>query len=108
VIAGTAAGAGTNNGYQTKQGQAVDGPDADTTASIYKPENGLLGGGMNLTAAGNTSYKRRTLEVGSESQAGTGNGITGDDETSEALMSSWDGDLAARPSAPTPGTVPNI
>jgi Lamin Tail Domain len=89
---------------------AVDGPDADVTATAYQPDNGLLGGYMNaetLTADG-TSYKRRSYETGSESQAGTGNGITGDDETSEALKSTWDGDLVVPLSAPTPGVAPVI
>jgi hypothetical protein len=108
VNAGPVAGTATGNRYQAKQAQAVDGPDADTMASEYKVENGLFGGGMSLEAKDNTSYKRRTLETGSETQAGTGNGLTGDDETSEALRSSWDGDPAALPSAPTPSTVPNI
>ena len=52
------------------------------------------------------SYKRRTLESGVESQLGTGNGISGDDETSEQLKSSWDGDSTKPYSAPTPGMVP--
>lgn len=105
VIAGT--GATPANGLMTKV--AVDGPDADTIATSYKAENGLLGNGMNAESVGTgTSYKRRKLEVGSESQLGNGNGITGDDETSEQLKVTWDGDSANLLSAPTFGVPPSI
>jgi hypothetical protein len=104
ALAGKTAASG--NSLKTKE--AVDGPDADAIPSSYQPDNGQLGGGMSELAGESLSFKRRTLEVGSESQLGSGNGITGDDETSEALKSTWDGDLASPLTAPTPGTVPNI
>ena len=51
-----------------------------------------------------TSTKRIGLEpTGSEHQNGNGNGITGDDETSENTALSWDG---SGYTGPTPGTVP--
>jgi hypothetical protein len=95
------------NALKTKE--AVDGPDADSTPTNYKPDNGLLGGGMTkFPVLTSNTFKRRTLETGSETQVDGGNGITGHDETSEALKSTWDGDDATPASAPTPGTVPNI
>ncbi|MBK7537020.1 MAG: lamin tail domain-containing protein [Myxococcales bacterium] len=95
---------------QLQSKMPVDGPDADTTATPYKAESGQLGLGMFTTLSSpggaDLSYKRRTLESGVESQLGTGNGISGDDETSEQLKSSWDGDSTKPYSAPTPGMVP--
>jgi Lamin Tail Domain len=104
VLAGKTAAAGNS----LKAKEAVDGPDTDAIPSAYQPDNGLLGGGMSDLAGESLSFKRRTLEVGAESQLGSGNGITGDDETSEALKSSWDGDAASPFTAPTPGIAPNI
>jgi Lamin Tail Domain len=86
----------------------IDGPDPDLSATPYKADNGLFGGGMTMDADATHSFKRRKLETGAETQAGTGNGITGDDETSELLKSTWDGDAADPPSAPTPGVAPTI
>lgn len=106
-FAGLISGAGGTNRLTAKQ--AVDGPDVDGAATSYKAESGTLGGGTSATVNNQLflSYKRRTFETGSEVQAGTGNGITGDDETSESLPSTWDGDGGVF-SAPTPGTVPTI
>lgn len=50
------------------------------------------------------STKRLALEGASESHAGNGNGLTGDDETSENTAMTWD--TTATFTAPTPGTVP--
>lgn len=54
------------------------------------------------TAPGSSkSTKRIALETGHETQTG-GNGLTGDDETSENTATTWDTTYTA----PTPGTVP--
>lgn len=98
VIAGT--GPEGENALAAKQ--PVDGPDSDTTATPYKPEAMQLGV-MAMRALAATSYKRIALEAGSETQTGAGNGITGDDETSEQLARSWDG---AAPTTATPGAIP--
>lgn len=98
VIAGTA----PQNENALAAKQPVDGPDPDTTATPYKPEAMQLGVMMEATSP-TTSYKRITLESGAETQTGAGNGITGDDETSEQISRSWDG---AAPTAPTPGEIP--
>jgi hypothetical protein len=50
------------------------------------------------------STKRLALETGHETQTG-GNGITGDDETSEDTSATWDHTTATF-TAPTPGMVP--
>ena len=50
------------------------------------------------------STKRLLLETGNETQAHAGNGIDGDDETSETTTATWD--TTATFTAPTPGTVP--
>ena len=50
------------------------------------------------------STKRIALEGTAEAHAGTGNGLTGDDETSEDTSTTWD--TTATFSAPTPGSVP--
>lgn len=97
---------GSSNAMQNKM--PVDGPDADTTRTPYKPDNGLFGGGMSAPDGASTSYKRRKLETGLETQDGMGNGINGDDETSEQFKASWDGDSAQMHSAPTPGVVPQF
>jgi hypothetical protein len=54
--------------------------------------------------AANKSTKRLILETGHETQAGSGNGIDGDDETSEQTGTTWD--TTATFGAPTPGMVP--
>jgi uncharacterized protein len=106
VLAGQDGSIGSGNKLVTKA--PVDGPDADTTATAFKAENGLLGNGMVGDAGVGKSYKRRKLETGAETQAGDGNGITGDDETSELIKSTWDSDIADPVTAPTPGVIPTI
>ena len=78
-----------------KTGIAVDGPDADTTATSYAQDFGstALGG---TTTANTHSLQRRTREEFGELPSG-GNGLGGHDETSEE----WNGWVNA---AATPGT----
>jgi hypothetical protein len=104
------AGASPAPGNTLQPKVPVDGPDADIVNTSYKPDNGQLGGYMSMvTLVGSgASYKRRSLETGSEAQGGNGNGLTGHDETSEPLKATWDGDAAAPLSLPTPGVVPAI
>lgn len=93
MIAGSAA-LGTANGLAAKggmtQGSASYAADVDT----IPPQ--ALGPGSGL------STKRVLLEAGHELQSGTGNGLTGDDETSEQTNVTWDTSFTG----PTPGTVP--
>lgn len=96
------AGAATSgNGFVAKAGQAIDGPDAGSTTSTYAAEAGTIAA-QAATPASGKSTKRLTLETGHESTTG-GNGVGGDDESSEATNVTWDSSTF---SAPTPGSVP--
>ncbi|HEY4056709.1 MAG TPA: lamin tail domain-containing protein, partial [Kofleriaceae bacterium] len=89
------------NGLVDKSGVAIDGPDANSTTTAYKTDAKTL---ANQSAApgANKSTKRIALEATFETHAGTGNGLDGDDETSENTAMTWDTAFTA----PTPGTVP--
>ncbi|HEY0251163.1 MAG TPA: hypothetical protein VGC41_06530 [Kofleriaceae bacterium] len=85
------AGAPTSgNTLVSKSGMGMYKADAMTLA----PQASAPGTGK--------STKRIMLETGHETQSGTGNGISGDDETSEQTASTWDTAFTA----PTPGQVP--
>jgi len=74
-----------------KTGVAIDGPDAGTDTSAYLPDTAITSQDVIATgshAFGN-SFTRVDLTEGTEIQAG-GNGIGGDDETSENLSVTWD------------------
>ncbi len=90
------------NSFVAKTGVSVDGPDADATGTAYASDALTLGSQAAAPDNGE-STKRIAPEAGNETQAGGGNGLTGDDETSEAIGATWD---AAPFSAPTPGSVP--
>ncbi|MEO8698836.1 MAG: lamin tail domain-containing protein [Kofleriaceae bacterium] len=79
---------------------SVDGPDADLVKSAYATDR-LINGDFPADALDDTSYKRTKLEGTSEVHDGTGNGIDGDDETSETMTMNWEGPI----SVPTPGMV---
>lgn len=70
-------------------------------ASSYKADAMAIAAQPTAPASGK-STKRIALEAGHETQEGTGNGASGDDETSEQTGSTWDTAFAA----PTPGQVP--
>jgi len=70
----------------------------------YKHDAMSIAAQASAPAAGK-STKRIMLETGHEAQSGTGNGVEGDDETSEATGTTWD--TTAAFSAPTPGQVPS-
>ncbi len=89
------------NGLIDKSGVALDGPDADLTTSAYATDARTMMGQASAPPSAR-STKRISPETGFETQAGTGNGLTGDDETSEVIQSTWDS--AFTPA--TPGTIP--
>ena len=103
IIAGNAPSAGNTIAAKT----AVDGPDLDDAASSYAADAATIGDlaadtESDLTLA--QSYQRLALESATvESQLGTGNGMTGDDETSEQIRMTWS---SAGHEAATPGTIP--
>ena len=100
VLAGVPSAA---NGIVDKSGVMIDGPDADTTPTAYKADARTIPPQASAPGVG-LSTKRIRLEAGHELQLGTGNGVTGDDETSEDTSATWD--TTATFSEPTPGAVP--
>ena len=84
-----------------KTGVAIDGPDADATASSYLADTAIAA--QDLISAGAhavvDSFQRVDFTEGVESQSG-GNGVTGSNETSEDLSITWS------QAAPTPGASP--
>jgi hypothetical protein len=89
------------NGLVDKSGVTLDGPDADVTSTAYKTDARTLTAQPTAPASGK-STKRTALEAGHETQSGAGNGLTGDDETSENTAMTWDTTFTN----PTPGTIP--
>jgi len=73
-----------------KSGVSIDGPDADVIPSTYLTETGIVNQEVLATGShefGN-SWQRRDLSEGTEATAG-GNGINGEDETSENFSDTW-------------------
>lgn len=97
---------GTANAFPNKSNVTQDGPDPDKETSKYAVDVGTIP--PQLAPPGNgVSTKRIALEeAGHEIHNGTGNGQSGDDETSEDTSLTWDGTTAHPFTAPTPGKVP--
>lgn len=91
------------NALTNKSGVVVDGPDADTAGTAYATDAMTIAGQVAAPASA-LSTKRLTLESGStEIHVGNGNGVLGQDETSEQTATTWD---ASAFTALTPGAVP--
>jgi hypothetical protein len=90
------------NGIVDKSAVAQDGPDAGTTSTAYAADAKTMVV-MGSTPASGKSTKRLAREAGHETQVGGGNGIAGDDETSEDTAATWDSSGFTNP---TPGAVP--
>lgn len=90
------------NGIVDKSGMTIDGPDSGTTPTAYATDARTVPM-QGATPASGKSTKRLVTEVGHETQSGGGNGITGDDETSEDTAATWDSSAFGNP---TPGVVP--
>ena len=102
ILAGNAPAAA--NGLVVKT--AVDGPDADTTTTAYIVDVPSVPFDMQTDTATGTTYKRIAFEGANEVHTG-GNGILGDDETSEAVRTTWDSQaMASGYTAGTPGVIP--
>jgi hypothetical protein len=86
-----------------KTGVSVDGPDGDAVASAYLADTAI--GGQDVISggshAGGDSFQRIDFNEGTEAQSG-GNGVKGDDETSENLSVTWSLDAFTPGAAPTP------
>ena len=91
---------GDKNEAVDKSGVAVDGPDGDSDASTYLDDTATAGQdtvASDSHAAGN-SWQRVSLNEGTETKT-DGNGIYGDNETSENTSLTW------RETTPTPNAA---
>lgn len=103
IIVGVSTGA--TNALPNKSGMSQDGPDSDTQPSTYKADLNTIKP-QSATPGSGLSTKRIALEAGHEAQDGTGNGQSGDDETSEATATTWDTAFTApTPGDPAPGLL---
>ena len=87
-----------------KSGVSQDGPDPDTQPSTYATDMRSIASQASAPGTG-LSTKRVVLEGGHETHNGTGNGQSGDDETSEDTTQTWDGTAAKAFTAPDPGAA---
>jgi hypothetical protein len=78
-----------SNDLPNKSGKQQDGPDLDTLPSTYAVDRHAIAPQPSAPGAGR-STKRIKLEAGHEVQDGAGNGLSGDDETSEDTSTTWD------------------
>ena len=86
-----------------KTGIGIDGPDADSDISFYADDTDVAGQDV-IASSGHVfgqSFSRVDLNEGTEVQTG-GNGVAGDDETSENLSVTW----AERDPSPNTETAP--
>jgi predicted extracellular nuclease len=90
-----------------KTGVSVDGPDADSTATTYLPDTDIPSQDVVSGAAHSSgeSYTRIDLLEGTETLTG-GNGVDGNDETSENLSVTW-GIQTPTPNAPYVPSAPS-
>jgi hypothetical protein len=89
------------NSLVTRTGVQQDGPDSDMVTTAYANDALTIAPQPTEPASGK-STKRIALEAGNQLANGNGNGVTGDDETSENTAMTWDTTYTA----PTPGQVP--
>lgn len=89
----------STNDIANKTGVFVDGPDADIITSTYALDAFTMPQQASDPGYG-YSTERVAYEAGNEATGG-GNGITGDDETTENILITWDG--SAGFTAPSPG-----
>ena len=87
----------STNDIGDKTGISVDGPDGDTTASAYATD--LFTMPQQAQDPGFGFSTKRLFFEGASEQTGGGNGLTGDDETTEDISFTWD-DAST---APDPG-----
>jgi hypothetical protein len=103
VIAGVPS---ATNMRPNKSNVTQDGPDPDKETSKYTVDIETIRA-QPATPGNGLSTKRIALEDGHEIHSGTGNGPSGDDETSEDTAVTWDGATGNPFTAPTPGAVPS-
>jgi predicted extracellular nuclease len=86
-----------------KTGVAIDGPDADSDTTTYQddtviPLQDVIAPGGHSSGS---AFQRIDFTEGTETATG-GNGVGGNDETSENLSVTWSSDKAATPNGPAP------
>jgi len=91
----------TGNAFIFKTNISQDGPDADTNASTFRPDNGSS---ANLNGSNPAVLKRVSADETDESAADNGNGITGHDESRESTKNTF---ASVPQTATTPG-IPNV
>ncbi|GAB4173904.1 MAG: hypothetical protein Kow0020_09240 [Wenzhouxiangellaceae bacterium] len=86
-----------------KTGVSIDGPDPDSVATAYLPDTAIAAQAVIDSSAhpAGAAWQRVALDEGHE-RTGGGNGLEGDDETSEPLHLTWGSGAA------TPGTAPGV
>jgi hypothetical protein len=96
---------GGSNETVDKTGVSIDGPDADSDTSTYADDTPLLehDDAPSPGSAG-TSAQRIMMSEGTEEMGGVGNGVNGNNETSENVSQTWIVD-APTPNGPTAGAV---
>ena len=90
---------GTSTLYPNKTGVSIDGPDADTIASMYQPDTPApqqVASQLSTAHDFGLTVSRIDFDEAGETLTG-GNGLLGHDETSEDLSVTW-----------RPNTVPSI
>ncbi len=85
-----------------KSGLAVDGPDLDTVAVAYANDAHTMPAQSAAPGSGLSTKRVARESAATETQLG-GNGVLGQDETSEQTQTTWD---TGAFSALTPGSVP--
>ncbi|NBC17593.1 MAG: hypothetical protein GVY18_09805, partial [Bacteroidetes bacterium] len=82
---------GDKNEAVDKTGVSIDGPDADSDASDYAPDTPVADQEVvsNDGHSDGSAFHRVDFEEGTETTTG-GNGIDGNDETSENLSETWE------------------
>lgn len=81
---------GGSNETVDKTGVSIDGPDADSDPSTYADDTPLLEhDDAPSPSSSGTSAQRVMLSEGTEEMGGVGNGVNGDNETSENVSETW-------------------
>lgn len=95
---------GTSDEIVDKTGVSIDGPDADATTSTYLNDTPIANQiSVGTTHASGNSWQRIDFDEGAEINSG-GNGVDGNDETSEDLNNTFIETVADPGNVTLPGT----
>lgn len=92
-----------------KTGVTIDGPDVDNTPSVYNNDTAIASQQIVSASAhpSGQSFQRQDLTEGNEITTG-GNGVNGQDETSEDLMNTWCSSTTTPGAESSCGVVPVV